>query len=364
MSTRDKVASAPRTRAANTLEDVAGRASDDAPPRARPPTILDLAAAAGVSKATASRVLNESPRVADGTRARVLAAIDDMGFQVNLTARSLRTSRTGLVGVLVPVISVFGRIVEELDRQLAGVGMSILLTASRRRQPERDLVAIDMLAGRGVDALLLAPSHDRDPALVRALARVRTPIVLLDREVRGLRADAVYVDQGPGMRGALQSLARDGRSRVGLLTRDGRTRPGREILARYRESCRELGLPIEDGLVREFDDLDRRTARDGVDALLEAGADALISTGTMEHTSTVLERLSELRVAVPRDLGLVVYGYIGGSSIESASLPTVGYPVDPIAQATFRLLESRLNGSTEPPQVAVVPNVFIPARAA
>jgi LacI family transcriptional regulator, galactose operon repressor len=312
-----------------------------------------------VSKATASRVLNGSPRVADGTRARVLAAIDDMGFQVNLAARSLRTSRTGLVGVLVPVISVFGRIVEELDRELAEVGISILLTASRRRQPERDLTAIEMLVGRGVDALLLAPSHDRDPALARALARVRTPIVLLDREIPGLAADALYVDQGPGIRGALQRLAHDGRRRVGLLTRDGKTRPGREILARYRESCRDVGLPVEDALVREFDDLDRRTARDGVDGLLDARADALISTGTMEHTSTVLERLSELGVAVPRDLGLVVYGYIGGSSLESAGLPTVGYPVDRIAQAAFRLLEARLDGATSPPRLEVVPNVFV-----
>ena len=69
-------------------------------------------------------------------------------------------------------------------------------------------------------------------------------------------------------------------------------------------------------------------------------------------------------MAVPRDLGLVVYGYIGGASIESAGLPTVGYPVDRIAQATFRLLEARLNGSTAAPRLEVVPNVFIPTPGA
>ncbi|CAN5537369.1 LacI family DNA-binding transcriptional regulator [soil metagenome] len=326
----------------------------------RPPTILELAAASGVSKATVSRVLNGSPRVATETRARVLDAIEALGFPVNRAARSLRTSRTGLVGMLVPVISVFGRIVEELDRELAAAGFSILLTASRRRHTERDLEAIDVLVGRGVDALVLAPSHDRDPELARALGRVRTPIVLLDREVRGISADALYVDQRPGISGALEHLVGEGRRRIGILTRDDKTRPGRQILARYHEGCARLGLAADAALVAGFDDLDRRTARDGVDALMAAGADAIIATGTMEHTATVLERLSEQHVAVPRDLGLVIYGYVGGSSIGSPGLPTVGYPVDRIAQATFRLLLPRLSGSDAPPRVEVVPNVFIP----
>ena len=326
----------------------------------RAPTILDLAATAGVSKATVSRVLNGSPRVAPETRTRVQAAIDDLGFQVNRAARSLRTSRTGLLGMLVPVISVFGRIVEELDRELADAGVSILLTASRRRHPERDLEGIEILRAQGVDALVLAPSHDRDPVLARVLAAVRTPVVLLDREIAGIDADALYVDQGPGISGALEHLAREGRTRIGLLTRDDKTRPGRQILARYRESLERLGLRTEKALISEFDDLDRRTARDGVDALIAAGADAIISTGTMEHTATVLERLTERDLAVPRDLGLVVYGYVGGSAMGSLRLPTVGYPVDLIARATFRLLQPRLAGLDLPPRVEVVPNVFVP----
>lgn len=328
-------------------------------PAGRPPTILDLAAAAGVSKATVSRVLNGSARVAPETRVRVLAAVGDLGFQVNQAARSLRTNRTGLVGVLVPVISVFGRIVEELDRHLAEVGVSMLLTASRRRQPERDLEAIEILVGRGVEALVMAPSHDTSPDLARLLQQVRTPTVLLDREVPGFAADAVHVDQGPGIGGAMEHLVAEGRRRVGLLTRDGKTRPGRQILARYDENRGRLGLPADPELVRVFDDLDRRTARDGVDDLLASGADAIISTGTMEHTTIVLERLTELGVAVPRELSLVVYGYLGSLMSTDSALPTVAYPVDRIAQATYELLIARMSGSDEPPRVEVVPNVFV-----
>jgi LacI family transcriptional regulator len=238
------------------------------------------------------------------------------------------------------------------------------LTASRRRQPERDLEGIEILRAQGVDALVLAPSHDTDPALAEALAGVRTPIVLLDREVAGIPADALHVDQRPGISGALEHLVSEGRRRIGLLTRDDRTRPSRQILASYHEASRRNGLRVDSALVAEFDDLDRRTARHGVDALIAAGADAIISTGTMEHTATVLERLTERRVAVPRDLGLVVYSYVGGSTMGSLRLPTVGYPVDLIAQATFRLLRPRLAGEDLPPRLEVVSNVFVPPPSA
>src|SRR4051812_29841580 len=260
--------------------------------RLRPPTIVDLAARAGVSKATVSRVLNDSPNVAEETRTRVLDAIAETGFQVNRAARTLRTSRTGLVGFLVPIISIFGLIVEALDRELAADGFSILLTASRRRDATRDLDAIETLVGRGVDALVLAPSDDTSAVLARHLRAVRAPVVLLDRGVRGLRADALLVDQGPGIHGAVAHLRGSGRKRIALLTRDRKTRPGREIIARYEEVVRRR-------LVAEFDDLDREAGRDGVDRLLAAGADAILATGTMEHTASVLERLGGLGVRGP-----------------------------------------------------------------
>src|SRR5690242_7876696 len=149
------------------------------PPRRRSPTILDIAAEARVSKTTVSRVLNGSTRVAPGTRARVSDAISALGFQVNHAARSLRTSRTGLVGLLVPLISIFGLIVESLDDQLAEHGLGVLLAPSRRRDPARDLEAVETLVGRGVDALVLAPSDDRSPALGRYLRTLQTPVILL-----------------------------------------------------------------------------------------------------------------------------------------------------------------------------------------
>jgi len=291
----------------------------------------------------------------------VLEAISQLGFQVNQAARSLRTSRTGLVGFLVPIISIFGLIVEELDHDLADEGISILLTSSRRRKPERDLDALETLVGRGVDALILAPSDDRSPALAAFLRSVRTPVVLLDREVRGLRCDTVLIDQGPAIDGAIQHFVGLGHRRIGLLTRDRKTRPGREIIDRFHEACARHGAETRPEFVVEFDDLDREAGRDGVDRLLEAGVDAILGSGTMTHTTGILERLGERGIRVPSDVSLAVYGAYGPAS-EYTGLPTVAYPIEAIARATGRLLLARLASSTAPPRVEVVQTAFVNPR--
>jgi LacI family transcriptional regulator len=332
---------------------------DDPSRPGRPPTIIDLAAHAGVSKSTVSRVLNDSPLVHVSTRDRVLAAVSDLGFQINHAARSLRTSRTGLIGFLVPVISIFGLIVEALDAELAGDGFSILLTSSRRRAPERDRDNIEVLVGRGVDALVLAPSNDRSRDLADFLAAIRTPIVLLDRDLPGLAADKLLVDHAPGIRGALASLLASGRTRIGLLTRDRQTRAGRAIIEAWEIETARLGARSSPRLVAAFDDLDRRAGREGVDRLLDAGVDAIVSTGTMEHTASVLGRLGERSVRVPNDVSLVVYGYLVPPMREHLGLPTIAYPVEEVATATRQLLLRRLDQPGAAPSTSSVPTIFV-----
>jgi LacI family transcriptional regulator len=332
----------------------------DAPSRpSRAPTIIDLAAHAGVSKSTVSRVLNDSPLVHVSTRDRVLAAVAELGFQVNHAARSLRTSRTGLIGFLVPVISIFGLIVEALDAELAVDGFSILLTSSRRRAPERDRENIEVLVGRGVDALVLAPSNDRSRDLAEFLATIRTPIVLLDRELPGLAADRLLVDHAPGIRGALESLLASGRTRIGLLTRDRQTRAGRAIIEAWEDETARLGAHSGPQLVAAFDDLDRRAGRDGVDRLIDAGVDAIVSTGTMEHTASVLGRLGERSMRVPNDVSLVVYGYLVPPMREHLGLPTIAYPVEEVATAVRQLLLRRLDQPEAAPGTTSVPTIFV-----
>jgi len=333
--------------------------NSERPPPRRAPTILDIAAAAGVSKTTVSRVLNGSARVAPGTRTRVREAIAEVGFQVNYAARSLRTSRTGLVGFLVPVISIFGLIVESLDGELAEHGLGVLLTSSRRRDPARDLLAVETLVGRGVDALVLAPSDDRSSELARYLRTLRTPIILLDREVRGLACDAVLVDHAPALTAAVRHLVEEGRRTLGLITRDDRTRPGRELVAGFEAACAAAGLRRSSAHVAQFVDLDGQAAQAGVDELLARGVDAIVATGTLALTAGILERLAQHGLSVPAAVSLVTWGQAGPESVET-ELPTIAYPVEEVARRTARLVLSRIEASPLPPRVEVTRTEFVP----
>src|SRR5580693_7016956 len=132
----------------------------------RETTILDVARVAGVSKSTVSRVLNGSPNVAAGTRQHVLEIVSQLDFRANAAARGLRTTKSSLVGLLLPAIDndVFSRVAEviEEDLRLEGVGLVIV---SSGWDAQGELLALDSLRARRVDALVLSIVNDRDPAL-------------------------------------------------------------------------------------------------------------------------------------------------------------------------------------------------------
>src|SRR5580692_5082328 len=161
----------------------------------RETTILDVAREAGVSKSTVSRVLNGSPHVAHQTRGRVLEIVSQLDFRANAAARGLRTTRSSLVGLLLPAIDndVFSRVAEviEEDLRLEGVGL-VIVSSGWEAAGER--LALESLRARRLDALVLSLVNDRDPHLAELLGAITRPIVLIDREIAGMRRDAALTD--------------------------------------------------------------------------------------------------------------------------------------------------------------------------
>ena len=212
---------------------------------------------------------------------------------------------------------------------------------------------------------MLAPSHDTSPELALALARIRTPIVLLDREVAGLAVDALYVDQDKGIGGAMDHLVGRGPSTHRPASPATRRRgPGRQILAAYRAHCLRLGHPLEAWRwCRSSTTSTGGRLATGSMRSSRRGADAIISTGTMELSAIVLERLSELGVAVPRDLSIAVYGYIGGPMSAYSGLPR--WPTRSIASPTphGRCCGGGMADRHAPPRTDIIENVFVAPQA-
>jgi LacI family transcriptional regulator len=321
----------------------------------REATILDVAREASVSKTTASRVLNGSPNVAPATKARVLDAVSRLDYRVNTAARSLRTTKSLLVGLLVPAISndVFSRIAEVLEQELRRDGVGLVI-ASSGWETEGERLALESLVARRVDALVISLVDDRDPHLGAVLTAIKRPIVLLDREVRGVLADMVLTDQRSGIRMALEHLSSLGHRSVGIATLSSDVRPGREAAAAFATFVARLGLESVDEVVVSYDRIDRRSGWNIADRTLAGGATAILCCVPNSVTAGVLEYLDRHGFSVPEDVSVIAFDESELASVKPPQLTVISRPIDDLSRFASRMVKSRLADPGLPPRVEVV----------
>lgn len=211
----------------------------------RKPTIMDVAREAAVSTATVSRVLNKNQRVADATRARVMAAIESVGYRFNGLARTLVTGRSGIVGIVIPDIAgvLYSQIARGIEDVLDPQGMHIAIATSDRDE-SKEARAISQLLSRKVDGLVLIGSRLEEHELTEVLDAA-TPTVLMQREVSGSREDhtgtELLLDNTGGTRQALEHLLAAGH--VNIVHIAGVRHDGFERRVAYEEFMFAHSLP-------------------------------------------------------------------------------------------------------------------------
>ncbi len=320
------------------------------------PTIQDIAREANVSRTTVSRVLNASPNVAPETRTRVVAVLRRLDYRVNVAARSLRTTKTRLVGLLVPAISndFFGRIAEVLEETLRRDGIGLLI-ASSGWEAAGERVALESLRARRVDALVLSLVDDRAPATAALLAEAGGPIVLLDREVRGVLADRVVTDHRSAVSEAVEHLASLGHEVIGIATVTPGVRTGREGRAGFRATIAALGLRSAGEIVVPFDAITRQSGWRIVDELLSAGATAILAGTPLTVNVGILEHLASRGLRIPDDVSLVLTDDSDFASVFSPPLTLITRSLDDVAYRVARMVTSRLIDPNLEPRVELVP---------
>ena len=209
----------------------------------QPNRLLDVANAAGVSLRTASRVLNDDPRVAPATRQRVREVMIDLRFQPDAMARSLRAGTDTAIGFVVESISdpFFAEVIDAVEQEMSRHGRSVLV-ASTRRDASRERDVVERMLQRRVAGLLLVPTSDAHSWLD---AR-RAPVVLVDRPAPGLSADVVEIDDYRAAFDAVAHLIAHGHQRIAYVgdtpvisTSAARLRGYRDALARHRVAADE-----------------------------------------------------------------------------------------------------------------------------
>lgn len=235
----------------------------------RRPTILDVAALAGVSMKTVSRVVNGEAYVAEATATRVRQAIDDLGFRRNDLAHLLRKQRAATIGLVIEDLgNPFYAMIARGAERVVHDHESVLIVSSSEEDPERERALMATLFRRRVDGLLLVPTS-QDHSFLRPEVERGTAVVCLDRPAPGLEVDCVLLDNFRGAYEGVSYLLGRGHRRVAIVSGGPGVWTGAERRRGFETALRERGVGVDPGLVVEgcFEIADARRATERLLAL-------------------------------------------------------------------------------------------------
>lgn len=306
------------------------------------PTITDVAKAAGVSPATVSKAVNGRYGVAADTVERVLRVVAELGYESSLVASSMRSRRTGVIGVLVADFEPFSaEIMKGVGRALRDTHYD-LLAYSGSRQPNGEgweRRSLSRLSGTLIDGVIMVT-----PTVLGVAAEV--PIVAVDPHTGRADLPTVESDSFTGAREATRYLIELGHRRIGFIA--GRPDLRSSILrdTGYRRALSDAGIAYDPALVR-VGMYHPETVREQARLLLES-ADRPTAVFAANDLSAlaVIEVAARLGIAVPRDLSVVGFDDIPDATQGSLALTTVRQPMQALGATATGLLVALMNGET------------------
>lgn len=279
-------------------------------------TIYDIAARAGVSAMTVSRVINNTGKISEKTRVKVKKVMEEMNYVPNQTARSLVLQQTKLLFLLItditnPFYTTLARGAEDAAKKYG----YRLLFGNSDEDLEKEKDYIDTILATRVDGVLLAPAGDPSLPHLEMLRRHGVPFVLLDREVPGVESDIVLGDSKEGARSLVEYLADCGHASIAMVNGSSSISSARLRLQGYREGLKLRELPLREDYVYEtsFGSIGDLTAMgEWLDGL--SPRPTAILTGNNVLALEVMRLLHARGLKVPEDISLVCIDDIGPSS--------------------------------------------------
>lgn len=328
---------------------------------ARPARLKDVAELAGVSLKTVTNVVHERRHVKAETRARVKAAIAELGYTPSLVGRQLQSGRSNIVALAVPRIDepYLGALAHALIMAGERHGYAVF-TDETGRSDEHELRAAGGYPGHSIDGVIYSPLAV-DPRRMADMSRF-TPMVLLGEHLAEGAADYVAIDNEQSARDVVRHLADGGRRRIAYAGGNP-SRPssvGQLRLEGYRAAVRELELESRDDWLLRCDRYSRESGSAVAEQLLPriGEIDALVCASDLLAIGAI-RTFIEHQVRVPDDVAVIGWDNIIDGRYLSPSLSSVATDLDLLADKTFEALISRIEGNRDPARVYTVPHDII-----
>lgn len=311
-------------------------------------TIYDIAKRANVSAMTVSRVINNTGRISDETRARVKKVMEEMHYVPNQMARSLVLQATRMLYLLItditnPFFTTLARGAEDAANE-AGYR---LLFGNSDEDVDKEQEYMDTILQTRADGALITPCGDRSLANLQVLRQRGVPFVLLDREVPGIECDVVLGDSMGGTRMLMDYLIAQGHRRIALVNAGAGISSARQRLCGYREALRHNGIAFEPAYVLECGYGSKR-GPDIIAQWLQSldPAPTAIFCGNNVLAVEAVQAIRSKGLRVPEDISVVCFDDLGPFSSIDPFLTVAAQQAYEFGYTGMRLLIDRIEGKS------------------
>lgn len=309
-----------------------------------PTSMKDVAARAGVSIKTVSNVVNGNPHVSIGTRDRVQSVIGELGYRPNLSARSLRGGRTGVIALAVPDLTYpyFAELASGVIDAAVDRGWTVLIDQTDGVR-ERELLVMNGIRAHLIDGIIFSPLGLLESDWESA--RREIPMVLIGERVVGRGTHHISIDNVAAARTATEHLLSTGRTRIGAVGHQMATSAdtARQRSKGYEDAVAGAGLHVDPRLIIPVDNWHRSDGAEAIERALDAGVsfDALFCFNDL----LAIGAMSALRRAglrIPEDVAVVGIDGIDEGAYSQPALTTIALHKNELAQKSVDLLATLL----------------------
>lgn len=331
-----------------------------------PVRLKDIAEDLGLSVVTISKVLRNHPDIAEETRERVLKRVKELDYQPNITARSLVTGRSYLIGLVVPglIHPFFAELAKALSAAIGRQGYSTIISSSEE-DPELEGREIQHLTGRRLDALVIASSGTDIQPFLR-LERHGLPYVLIDRELPGLSANFVGINDEAAGRIATEHLIDQGCKTIAHIRgRDNST--GIRRFEGYKHALRRKGLPYQESLVVSRSQVDVNSEAMGAEAMRLLLKQRPLPDGVFAYNDPlaigVMQAILDAGLRIPEDIAVIGCGNLHYDPLLRVPLSSIDQNSTGIGERTAEILLQILESKVPPQPKSIILEPSLTVRA-
>ncbi len=316
-------------------------------------TLEDIAKQAGVSRSTASRVVNAHPNVREDVRKRVLGVVEQTGYRPHAAARALASQRSWTIGLVLPhSISFFftdpyyPHLTKGIAQACNQHDYTLALFLVGTKEDEEKIFA--RLSRKGLlDGVIVQAGHHGDQQIIGRMVDTRMPLVVAGRPFRSDNVSYIDIDNSAAASNAVSHLIRLGYQRIGTIAGPSNSTVGLDRKAGYVEALKDRGKTIHDSLIAEGD-FTETGGYHAMQRLLPAKPDAIFAASDIMAIGA-MRAVREAGLKVPDDVAFVGFDDLPMATLSDVQLTTIRQPVVQFGvRAVEILIEQIESGITAP----------------